>query len=389
MPLNAPRARPGALTRETAIVAALIVVVLVTGGLVIQAVVGGSGASTAQDITGVPQVAPTALPAEEDAGNPGRSDGSDEPDESGDDRAEPESATDVTGSKAGVKAQRRLDAAVLERSEALGELAVLAEKRAQQKAKEQKAAEKAASAPFTVTVGSFNVLGSQHTAPGGSRRSFPPASTRSVGAVNRMFDHGVDIVGMQELQDDQLRTVQARTGFAAYPGFQWGVAETDNSILYDSNRFEFVSGDRFIIPFMGRPRPQPILRLRERTTNREFYVVNTHPSAHDGKYLTERRQGQATLVSIVNNLKQSGLPVLVTGDMNDREIFYCNVVPKAGLTASNGGSYSSGCRPPPQPISVDWVVGSGVAWSNYRRDTTPVTNKISDHFFISAVATFG
>lgn len=391
MPLHPHRARPGALTRETAIVAALIVVVLVTGGLMIQAVVGGSGATTAQDSTGVPQVSPPILPAEDDESD--AADGPDDTDASKDDKSEPESTADTTGSEVGAKAQRRVDAAVLERSEALGELAVLAEKRAQQKAKEQKAAERAAkkasSAPFSITVGSFNVLGSQHTAPGGSRRSFPPASTRSVGAVNRMFDHGVDIVGMQELQDDQLRAVQSRTGFAAYPGFQWGVAETDNSILYDSNRFEFVSGDRFIIPFMGRPRPQPILRLRERTTNREFYVVNTHPSAHDGKYLTERRQGQATLVSIVNNLKQSGLPVLVTGDMNDREIFYCNVVPQAGLTASNGGSYSAGCRPPPQPIAVDWVVGSGVAWSGYRRDTSPVTNKISDHFFISAVATFG
>ena len=386
MPLNPHRALSGARTRETAIVAALIVVVTVTAGLMIQALTGGSGATSAQDITGVPLASPSAGPAQ-DADDAD----ADDADDSGDSDADSdvETALDSTGDEQSVKAQRRLDAAVLERTEAPGELAVLAEKRAQQKAKEQKAAEKAASAPFTVTVGSFNVLGSQHTAPGGDRRSFPPASVRSVGAVNRMADHGVDIVGMQELQDDQLRTLQARTGFAAYPGFQWGVAETDNSILYDSSRFEFVSGDRFIIPFMGRPRPQPILRLRERTTGREFYVVNTHPSAHDGRYLVERRQGQATLVSIVNDLKQSGLPVLVTGDMNDREIFYCNVVPKAGLTASNGGSYSSGCQPPPGSIPVDWVVGSGVSWSGYRRDTSPVTNKISDHFFISAVATFG
>lgn len=286
--------------------------------------------------------------------------------------------------------QRLLDAAVARRSQALVDLVARAQEKAVEDAKVQERREEkvqaASSAPFTLTIGSFNVLGSQHTAPGGDRSNFPPASVRSAGAINRMAAHGVDIVGMQEIQDDQLRTIQSGTGMAAYPGFEWGVAETDNSILYDDARFEFVSGDRFIIPFMGRPRPQPILRLRERATGREFYVVNTHPSAHDGPYLAERRQGQAALVSVVNGLKASGLPVLVTGDMNDRELFYCNVVPQAGLTASNGGSYGSGCQPPPGSIPVDWVVGSGVSWSGYQRDTTPVTSRISDHFFISAVA---
>lgn len=241
-------------------------------------------------------------------------------------------------------------------------------------------------APFEVRIGSFNVLGSQHTAPGGDRRRFPPASTRSVGAANLMAKHGVDIVGTQELQDDQLRAIQSRTGMEAYPGLGWGVAETDNSILYDGDRFEFVEGSRFTIPFMGRPRPQPILKLRERATGREFYVVNTHLSAGGGRYLTERRSGMGTLVNLMGELKATGLPVLLTGDMNDREEFYCRVVSPAGMVAPNGGSYASGCQPPPSPLPVDWVVGSGVSWSGYWRDTTPVTNRISDHFFISATA---
>ena len=264
-----------------------------------------------------------------------------------------------------------------------------AEQLARRAARKAERAKEAPPAPIDIRVGSFNVLGSQHTAPGGDRRNFPPASVRSAGAANLIAKHGVDIVGMQELQTDQLNAIRSRTGLTAWPGLAWGSAETDNSILYDGGRFEFVSGSKFIIPFMGRPRPQPILRLRDRETGREFYVVNTHPSAHDGRYLVERRRGQATLVSIVNQLKQSGLPVLVTGDMNDREEFYCHVVPPAGLVASNGGSYSSGCRPPPEPIPVDWVVGSGVTWSGYWRDTAPITNRISDHFFISATAHVG
>jgi hypothetical protein len=244
-------------------------------------------------------------------------------------------------------------------------------------------------APISFRVGSFNVLGSQHTEPGGVRASWPPASVRTAGAAELVGKHGVDVLGTQELQADQLRGLQGRTGMAAYPGFAWGEAETDNSILWDPGVFELVEGSQFTITFMGRPRPQAIVRLRHLATGRELYVVNTHPSAGDGRYATERRNGQIALVNVVNDLQATGLPVLVTGDMNDREAFYCNVVPAAGLIASNGGSYGNGCQPPPEPIPVDWVVGSGATWSGYWRDTTPIPRKISNHFFISAEAHIG
>jgi endonuclease/exonuclease/phosphatase family metal-dependent hydrolase len=263
----------------------------------------------------------------------------------------------------------------------------LAEERA---AKREAARERRAqSAPISFRIGTFNVLGSQHTAPGGGRQKYPPASTRTAGAAGLIGSHGVDILGTQELQADQLRDLQNRTGMAAWPGLGWGEAETDNSILYDPGVFEVVSGSSFTIPFMGRPRPQPIVRFRHEATGREFYVVNTHPSAGDGSYVAERRQGQAALVDVVNDLESQEVPVLVTGDMNDREEFYCRVVPAAGLVASNGGSYGSGCQPPPEPLPVDWVVGSGATWSKYWRDTTSVNRRISDHYFISALASIG
>ncbi len=291
--------------------------------------------------------------------------------------APPPRAQKVVGSRPVLPVRTVVDATSLKKVDPEEVLAERAEKLAH------------GSAPFDVRIGSFNVLGSQHTAAGGDRTRYPPASTRNVGAGNLIAKHGVDILGTQELQADQLRALQSRTGMAAYPGFAWGELETDNTILWDPGMFELVSADQFTITFMGTPRPQPVVRLRHLATGREFYVVNTHPSAGGGVYAAQRSAGQNSLVSVVNGLKAEGLPVFVTGDMNDREAFYCSVAPRTGLVAPNGGSYASGCAPPPSPLPVDWVVGIGASWSGYWRDTTPVTQRISDHYFISALAHVG
>lgn len=243
--------------------------------------------------------------------------------------------------------------------------------------------------PFSFVLGSFNVLGSQHSTRGGDKPNYPAASWRSAQTVGLMAKHGVDVVGTQELQDDQLRAITSRTGMAAYPGFGWGVKETDNSILYDPRKFEFVSGSHFTITFVNRPRPQPILRLRDKASGSEFYVVNTHPSPGGGAALAQRRRAQATTVGIIRNLEASGLPVFITGDMNDRAEFFCHVAVPAGLVAANGGSTAGGCHPPRGPIAVDWVAGTEGVWTNYWRDTTPVSRKISDHFFISGRVSVG
>lgn len=238
--------------------------------------------------------------------------------------------------------------------------------------------------PYELTIATFNVLGSQHTAPGGDRRKYPPASIRNAGAAGLIAAHGADIVGTQELQADQLAALTSRTGLTAWPGTAWGSEETDNSILYDDSRFDYVEGTSFTVTFMGRPRPQPILKLKDTATGREFYVVNTHLSAGGGSYAGERYAGMSTLVGVMNDLKATGLPVLLTGDMNDREIFYCRVVDPADLSASNGGG--AGCAPPGGQIPVDWVVGSGITWSGYWRDTSSTARRISDHIFVSATA---
>jgi hypothetical protein len=241
---------------------------------------------------------------------------------------------------------------------------------------------------MTFQIGTFNVLGSQHTAPGGERRSYPPAGTRNGGAVARIRSFGVDILGTQELQPDQLNAITSMTGYAAYPGYAFGSGETDNSILYDDSRFEFVSGSSFTIHFMHANRPQTILRLRDKATGREFYVLNMHASAGEGQYAVTRRAGHYTAAATVNRLKSEGIPIFLTGDMNDRAEFFCRLAPITGMVSADGGTTAGGCRTGASP-AVDWVLGWGnVGFSSYIEDRSTL-GRVSDHHFVVGTATVG
>lgn len=268
---------------------------------------------------------------------------------------------------------------------------VLVHKTPEQIAEEERIAAQieAAKKPFTITVGSFNVLGSQHTTPRGDHPNYPSARTRNGWAAGMMRAHGVDVLGMQELQTDQLNAITSMTGMAAFPGYQFGANETDNSILYDTSIFEFVSGSSFTIHFMHANRPQTILKLRYKPTGREMYFLNMHASAGEGQYAVTRRAGHYTAVATINRLKAEGLPIFLMGDMNDRAEFFCRVAPPTGMHSADGSNINGGCHPAGR-LAVDWVLGtSEVQFSDYWQDRTAVTRKVSDHFFISSKATLG
>lgn len=255
-------------------------------------------------------------------------------------------------------------------------------------AKEAKA-ERRRKEAVTIRVGSFNVLGSQHTARGGIKGpGWPSGAARMPGTIERIKAHDVDVLGLQEVQPEQLRAIVSGTGYASYPGSDVGTLNQVNSIIYDTDVFKFVNGSTFMMSNGNGVRAQPIIRLRHIKSGREMYFVNAHPPAgHDGNTVAKRMASHRQMVDVVNDLRKTGLPVFLTGDMNDRERFFCTVMPPTGMVASVGGSTSGGCRPPGQ-MPVDWVTATAdVTFSSYNRDETPIIRRISDHFFISATAT--
>lgn len=242
--------------------------------------------------------------------------------------------------------------------------------------------------PVSFTLGTMNLLGSQHTGdPGDDYPSWPRASWRTPQQAKAILLSGTDIVGLQETKPDQLDGLLARTGYEAYPGYQFGRRDTDNSILYDPKKFEFVSGTSFRITFMNANRPQTVLRLRHKATGREMYFLNVHTSAgRDREHTRTRHAGLASTVNQIRNLRAEGLPIFLTGDMNDRGPFRSRVLGPGQLVAAIDGPWRTP-RFGPGWLAVDWLASTKeVSWTDFS-----VTNfqqrRISDHYFITARAT--
>jgi hypothetical protein len=225
-------------------------------------------------------------------------------------------------------------------------------------------------------IATFNVLAT-HLA----HRSWPGSGWRTGQAVAYIRNAGISVIGLQEATSSQLAGITSGTGFRAWPGG----SIPEDSVAWDPSVFEFVSGETFSVP--GVRRTYPIVRLRHRRTDLEMFVVNVHTAAGGGREAGLRSAGHRASVATVNRLKSARIPIFLTGDMNDREAFFCAVLPPTGMVAAVGGSISGGCRPPGS-MPVDWIVATpDVTFSNFVNDKSAVARRVSDHHFVSATAT--
>lgn len=237
--------------------------------------------------------------------------------------------------------------------------------------------------PFTFQVGTFNILGSQHTrGPGG----YGPGTVRAGRAAGLITSRGVDIVGLQEVQDDQLNVLLGRLGgYSIWPGRALGNNGVRLQIAYRHDLFELVDTGSISTIFDFQQRPIPWVLLRNRETGGEFYFVNIHNSPVGQE--SQRDAATGIQIGLVRQLRSTGRPVFLVGDTNEHTEFYCRLGVATGLHAANGGSTTTGCVLPSGPLRIDWILGGGgVAFSGYVQDGASLAG-ISDHYFIHATAT--
>lgn len=212
------------------------------------------------------------------------------------------------------------------------------------------------------TVASLNTLGASHTGAHGNKHGWASGRVRTARAVRLLAAHGVDVVGLQEFQQPQARRFGQLAG-SRYALFH-APGDTENSVAWRRDRFALVSGHTLAIPyFNGHQRRMPVVRLRVRATGQELYVVSVHNPADTRRYRHQQRWRTIATgreIALVHRLGATGLPVLVTGDMNERSHYFCRLTGATDMHSAFGGSQGSPCRPPGYH-GIDWIFGNKLA----------------------------
>jgi hypothetical protein len=198
----------------------------------------------------------------------------------------------------------------------------------------------------------FNLLGSSHTANGGHSPGMASGVARMPGALQILAQHQVTVAGLQEFQPDQRAAFQRQaTGWAMYPGLSMGRKAGENSVAWRTDTWDLVkTGLVNITYFNGRERPMPYVLLKNKATGGQAYFSTFHNPANIGGNM-QRWRAEATSreIKLFNELEATGVPQLVTGDMNERAEYFCRVTAGTRLVAAAGGSNAGTCRPP-KPI---------------------------------------
>lgn len=236
--------------------------------------------------------------------------------------------------------------------------------------------EKAVAAPSIPEFGvaMINILGSQHTA--GGKGGYASGTSRAATATRMLLGRGASIIGFSEIQTDQLNVFRNNApGFGVYPGTSLGGGGVPQTVAWNTAVWSLVEATQIYIPFSGQVRPQPVVKLAHVETGAELWVMNVHnsPQGMEG----ERDRAEAVEIAKINELRATGVPVVVTGDFNEKQEVLCEVTAATGLNSAVGGG---SCYPPPQPMRVDWIFASPeLSLSSYAVTREAPVPSITDH----------
>ncbi|MCW2756465.1 MAG: hypothetical protein JWO46_211 [Nocardioidaceae bacterium] len=251
------------------------------------------------------------------------------------------------------------------------ELAKLA-KKAQRLSVKRKTARPVAEFTFA----QFNVQGATHRGNIGLRTAL---------ARDLLNKYGAQVAALQEFTGSQQRIFMSITGGAwgCYP-CQSGPKSLDgeNSVVWRKDRFDAINLDTRPYPyFHGAIRNMPRVLLRDKKTGAQFYVTSYHnPANVHGNAAGFRNTAVTRQVADANAVvKETKLPLIVSGDMNDRATYFCKMAGGTGMHAADGSTYQGGCRVARSPW-IDWIMGTpDVEFSGYLRDDGSAADRSSDH----------
>jgi len=243
-------------------------------------------------------------------------------------------------------------------------------------------------------VGTFNVLGADHTAPGGNRKGWDSGVVRMDRVVSILADKELDVVGFQEFQPPQAARFQELVGSAwqTYPGLNTAVGPSVNSIGWRTDVWQLVEARTLPIPYFdGAPSRMPAVLLQNQATGRRVWFFNSHnPADVRGPAQQWRDAGFAMEAALANELRVThpDAPFISLGDKNDRDRFYCSVAPVADMWSASGGYTDGTTCSPPGGGAIDWILGTkNVFFNGYTRYWNDFVAQTSDHplYYANAV----
>jgi endonuclease/exonuclease/phosphatase family metal-dependent hydrolase len=247
-------------------------------------------------------------------------------------------------------------------------------------------------------VGTFNVLGADHTAPGGNRKGWDSGVVRMDRVVNILGERELDVVGFQEFQPPQAARFQELVGtsWQTYPGLDTAAGPSVNSIGWRTDVWTLLEARTLPIPYFdGVPSRMPAVLLQNQATGRRVWFFNTHnPADVRGPAQQWRDAGFAMEAALANELRAThpDAAFISLGDKNDRDRYYCAVAPTADLWSASGGYTDGSTCSPPGGGAIDWILGSkSVFFNGYTRYWNDYVAQTSDHplYYANAVVPAG
>ena len=242
----------------------------------------------------------------------------------------------------------------------------------------------------TPTTDTFNVLGGGHTRGRGGMRSGP---ARMKGTLSLLRKHEVTLAGFQELETRQAAAFRKRTkgkwGLVGAPSRSGKSIDNRNAIAFLKHDFSLLKKTSIPITYFHGNRVNiPLLKLKSKTNGKAFWILNTHnPADVHGSAARWRAESLRRELKRIHRLRSQGHTVLFTGDMNDKQAFFCKATRSGKLHSASGGSSGKKCRYPSKN-GIDWVLGTrDVRFAKWRSDTSTRGRGISDHPFVFARAT--
>ncbi|HSX67657.1 endonuclease/exonuclease/phosphatase family protein [Nocardioides sp.] len=246
---------------------------------------------------------------------------------------------------------------------------------------------------LAVRVATFNLLGASHTIGPHRRKNYAVGIQRVPGQVAMLESKGVTVAGFQEFQRSQVQRFRevTRGQWALHPGMSQGPWLAENSVGWRKDTWQPVETHIIDIPyFAGHPRGMAYALLQHRQTGHRIWIANFHnPANIGGDFARFRAQAVQIEVALAKRLRATGIPVVFTGDMNDRSAFACPFTAGSGMHSADGTHTDAKgrCRTASR-LEIDWILGSRqVTFSQFEVDNSSRGQRLTDHPLITATAT--